>query len=213
MMQIYPSIMARDQLEINQTLKKMGGVARTLHVDVGDGKFVSHKYGWFDITFSKKFKYNAHLMVKSPEWWIQRNGRKVDSIIFHPEPLSHSKIISLINQVKVYKKKVGLALKPETNVASIQKYLPLLNSVLILTVHPGRYGAPYLRLPLKKIAVLKRQNSKIKIIVDGGMQPETIQDAVRAGADAVVSGSFITQAEDPKKAMRELKRACSSPNI
>ena len=76
--------------------------------------------------------------------------------------------------------------------------------ILILTVHPGFYGAKYLRGPLRKIKQIKKMNSKIKIIVDGGMKPSTIRDA--RGADFFVSGSFISKAENPKKAVRELEK-------
>lgn len=210
MIKIYPSLMARNQQETNQTLKKMRGVARTLHLDVGDGKFVSHQYAWFDVKLSSRFKYNAHLMVKDPTRWVEQNGKKVDVLIFHPEPLSKLKILETIQRVKSLHKKVGLALKPETPVSSIKQYLHLLDFVLILTVHPGRYGATYLPAPLKKIAALKRQNSQLKVIVDGGIRPETIRDAVKAGADAIVSGSFVTSAEDPKKAIKMLKDATQS---
>ncbi|MBI4152750.1 ribulose-phosphate 3-epimerase [Candidatus Woesearchaeota archaeon] len=213
MIQIYPSVMAKDQRELDATLKKLKGVAKTLHLDIGDGKFVPQQYGWFTFKLSENFKYNAHLMVCDPESWIRNNGNKVETIIFHPEPLSGQKILALITQIKSLKKKVGLALKPETNVASIKKYLFLLDHVLILTVHPGSYGAKYLPAPLRKIALVKQLQPTIKVIVDGGMRPETIGDAVRAGADAVVSGSFITKAEDPKKALRYLRTAAESTNI
>jgi len=205
--------MAKNQQELDTTLKKLNGIARTLHLDIGDGKFVSHQYGWFTFKLSQNFKYNAHLMVRDPESWIRNNGKKVETILIHPEPLSDQQILGLIKQVKSLKKKVGLALKPETNVASIKKYLPLLNYVLILTVHPGSYGAKYLRAPLRKIAVIKHLQPKVKVIVDGGMKPETIRGAVNAGADIVVSGSFITRSENPQEAMRYLRTALKSTNI
>ncbi|PIN87428.1 hypothetical protein COV12_03970 [Candidatus Woesearchaeota archaeon CG10_big_fil_rev_8_21_14_0_10_32_24] len=85
--------------------------------------------------------------------------------------------------------------------------LTYVDHVLVLTVHPGFYGAKYMKTPLKKIAQIKRINPKIKVLVDGGMNPVTIKDAVKAGADAVVSGSFISKSESPKKAMRELRKS------
>ncbi|MBI4151708.1 hypothetical protein HY496_01950 [Candidatus Woesearchaeota archaeon] len=213
MVQIYPSVMARNQEEIDQTLKKMRGVAKTLHFDVGDGNFVPRRYGWFTVKLSKQFKYNAHLMTSKPENWIKRNGKNVHTIIFHPEPLSEQEIGAVMTVVQKMGKNVGLALKPETKASTIREYLPRLDYVLVLTVHPGSYGARYLSAPLRKIAVLKRMKPNIKVIVDGGIRPETMNAAVQAGADAVVSGSFVTRADDPKKAMRELRSALNHQSV
>lgn len=204
---IFPSVMAKTQQEIDGTLDKLRGVSREIHLDIGDGQFVPHQYGWFDVKLFPQFKYNAHLMTKNPLSWIKQNGIKVDAIIFHPEPLSEEEIKKTIHNIKSLNKKVGLALKPETKVSFIKRHLPELDFVLILTVHPGIYEAEYLKSPLKKIAPIKHLHPKIKIIVDGGMNQETIADAVKAGVDGIVSGSFVTRAENPKKAMMLLKRA------
>jgi ribulose-phosphate 3-epimerase len=76
--------------------------------------------------------------------------------------------------------------------------------MLLLTVHPGYYGAKFLRSPLKKIGQIKKLNSKVQVIVDGGMTPKTIGLAKKAGADLYVSGSFISKSDNPKKAIKEL---------
>jgi ribulose-phosphate 3-epimerase len=204
-MKIYPSIMAKSQQEMNLMFKKLVGVAKEVHLDVADGKFVPNKYNWFNFKLSKKFKYNAHLMVKNPVSWIKKKGSRVDTIIFHPEAVKD--VDKVIDLIKKKKKKVGLALKPETKVSSIKEYLDKLDYVLVLTVHPGFYGAKYLKSPLKKIKQIKKLNSKVKVIVDGGMKLQTVKDAVKAGADCIVSGSFVTRADDSKKAIRELRSA------
>jgi len=203
-MKIYPSVMAKNQKELNLLFKKLSGVAKELHFDVVDNEFIKKKSDWFAFRLSSKFKYNVHLMVENPLSWIKKHGKKFALIIFHPEPVKDVK--KVISVIKKLKKKVGLSLKPETSVSSIKKYLPELDYVLILTVHPGRYGAKFLKEPLKKINQIKKINPKVKTIVDGGMSPETIKLAKEA--DAVVSGSFVSKAENPKKAMRELKEAC-----
>ena len=104
------------------------------------------------------------------------------------------------------KKKVALALNPETKISKIKPYLKDIGYVLILTVHPGFYGAKYLKYPLKKITEIKKINPKIKVIVDGGMNQKTAMDAAKAGADYIVSGSFITKAERPKERMKLLEK-------
>ena len=97
-----------------------------------------------------------------------------------------------------------MALKPETKVKEVKDFLKDVDYVLILTVHPGFYGAKFLSAPLKKIKQIKKINPKIKIIVDGGMDPKTIKKAVKAGADLFVSGSYVTKAENPKERIKIL---------
>ena len=204
---IWPSIMAKTQQELDQDLNKLKGAAKMLHLDVVDGQFAKNKTFQFPFKLSKHFHYNAHLMVKSPEKWIQKHGKKVDLIIFHPETVQD--IDPLVKKVKQMKKKVGLALLPKTTVQSIKPYLNKIDFVLILTVKPGFYGSKFLEKDLKKIAQLKTINPKIKAIVDGGMNPKTIKKATRNGADYFVSGSYTTKADNPKARIKSLMGSLS----
>ncbi len=201
---VFPSVMAKNQQELEVMLNNLAGVATYLHLDIADGKFVPNTSLWFTFKLSKKFKYIAHLMVKEPGKWIQKHGKKVDFCIVQAETID---IAGYIQTAKKQKKKVALALNPETKVSKIKPYLKFLDYVLILTVHPGFYGAKYLKYPLKKIAEIKQGNPKVKIIVDGGMNPTTAKDAAKAGADYIVSGSFITKAEKPKERMKLMQEA------
>jgi ribulose-phosphate 3-epimerase len=202
---ILPSIMATSQKDVNTLFKKLDGLVQELHLDVGDGRFVQTKVLDFPLSLSSKFSYNAHLMVQDPGRWIKRFGSRVKKILFHPEPLSNSQVSGYIDEIHDFGGKAGLALRPETKVSDVKKYLADVEYVLILTVHPGFYGAKYLKAPLKKIQQIKKINPSIEVIVDGGMTPETIGDAAQAGADYFVSGSYVTKAEDPRKAIRELE--------
>ena len=199
---IIPSIMAKDQKELNVVLNKLKGVVKELHLDVVDGKFAKNKAMNFDFRLRREFNYNVHLMVNHPETWISKHGKKVDTIIFHPEVVDDVK--ALINEVRKIKKKVGLALKSETKVKEIKDYLVDLDYVLVLTVHPGFYGSKFLSAPLKKIKKIKKINPKVKVIVDGGISPKTIKKAAKAGADYFVSGSYTTKSEFPRKSIRNL---------
>jgi len=201
---VFPSVMAKSQRELDTILKNLTGVAKYLHLDVADGKFVPSTSLWFPFRLSKKFKYIAHLMLNDPEKWIQKHGAKVEFCIVQAETVN---VENYIQKVKRQKKKVAFALNPETKVAKIQKYLKDIDYLLILAVHPGFYGAKYLKSPLKKISQIKNINPLVKVIVDGGMNPQTVKDAVHAGADYIVSGSFISKAEKPKERMRMMGKA------
>jgi len=194
--------MAKNQKELDFDLKKLKGIVKELHLDVVDGKFAKNKAMDFEFKLKKDFSYNVHLMVNHPETWINKQGRKVDTIIFHPEVVDN--IEELIKKIKQKKKKVGLALKPETKVKEVKDYLLNLDYILILTVHPGFYGAKFLSAPLRKIKKIKKINPKIKVIVDGGMNPKTIRKAVKSGGDYFVSGSYVTKADNPKERIKSL---------
>ena len=207
MKKIFPSIVADNQQELNRMLRKLKGVSNTLHLDVVDGKFAKNHSLDFPFRLNKSFKYNAHLMVKDPLKWIKKHGKNVDFYVVHVEVLKD--IGKYIEETKKKKKKVALALLPETKVSSVKKYLDKVDIILVLTVHPGFYGSKFLSSPLKKIKQIKKINSKIKIIVDGHMDPKTIKLAKKTGADWFVVGSFIQKVEDVKKAVRELKKIIS----
>lgn len=195
--------MAKSQRELDDMLKNLVGVAKYLHLDVADGKFVPNTSLWFPFRLNSKFKYVAHLMVKEPEKWITKYGKRMEFCIVQAETVD---ILNYITKTKQQKKKVAFALNPETKVSSLKKYLKDIDYVLILTVHPGFYGGKYLKYPLKKIKEIKNINPKVKVIVDGGMNPTTVKDAVRAGADYIVVGSYLAKADDVKKRMKVLEK-------
>lgn len=201
-MKIFPSIVAKNQKELNETLKKLKGVSKTLHLDIVDGKFAPNHSLDFPFRLNRKFNYNAHLMLKNPQSWIEKHGKKVDFYVVHFEVLKNVK--RYIEETKKKKKKVAFALLPETKVSKIKDYLKYVDIILILTVHPGFYGSRYLRSPLKKIKQIKKINPKVKVIVDGHMNPKTIKEVKKAGGDWFVVGSYIMNSGSPKKAVREL---------
>ena len=210
---IFPSLMGKNQKEIDLLFKRYSGMVKTLHIDVADGKAVPNTSFWFPFRLSKKFRYQAHLMVRNPEKWIEKHGHKVDMCIFQWEELAQRYKGCLqccaIPWMKSLKKPVAISLRPETLVQEIRPYLKDIDYILILTVHPGFYGAKFLAAPLRKIKALKKMKPTLKIMVDGGMNPITIRKAAEAGADYFVSGSYVNKADDPKKALRELQEKFS----
>lgn len=200
---IIPAVIAKDQTELNDYFKKLNNVSDWLHLDIVDGNFASNHSLDFPFFLSKKFKYSAHLMVKKPEQWILKLMSKVDLLIPQFEEITHPH--HLICYLQKHKKKIAFALKPETKVSALKHYIKDADYVLVLTVHPGFYGSKYLPGQLKKIKQLKKINRNVKVIVDGGMNPKTIKQAARAGADFFITGSYTTKAENPRKALRILK--------
>ncbi len=218
LIKIVPSIIGSSQKEIDEMITRVSPYVSLVQLDIMDGKFVKNKSLWFDFRLpkriqNKKIQYEAHLMIKEPEKWAGKHGSKVDTIIFPYESLQErdkrkekEKVLNLIKQIKNKKKKVGMAINPETRAEKIFPYLKDLNQVIVLTVHPGRYGAKFLPKMLKKVQEIRKHDKKIIIEVDGGINPQTINGAAKAGANYFVSGSFVTKAEKPKERIEELKQ-------
>lgn len=205
MIKVIPSVMAKNQLELDELLKKYQPITKEVHLDVVDEKFANNNSLDFNFKLSTKFKYHAHLMIRNPEHWIKKNGPKVDFYIVQASEINDKR--RFISWMKKNKKKVAFALKPEEKVNTIKPYLKNIDYILILTVNPGFYGSKYLKKPLQKIKEIKKINPLIKVIIDGGMNPITAKEAVKAGADVIACGSYLAKADDVNKAMREMTKS------
>ena len=206
--EIIPSIIAKNQKELEERINIVKDKASVLQLDVMDGKFVAHKSIWFDFKLPKtKCRIEAQLMIKNPEKWIEKNWKKADTII--PSFEGCKNIDDMIYLIRKKGKKVGLGINHETSVKQIEKYLGKIDQVTVMTVHPGKYGAKFLPETLKKVKDLRRLKPKLDIEVDGGITPETIKKAKKAGANRFVVGSFIQKSEDIKKAIQILKKEVS----
>lgn len=204
--------MAKSQNELDDDLKNLNKVIRVLHVDVVDGKFVNNKTFDFDFILSKDYVYRFHLMVKEPIKWIKNNKildrDNIELIIPHFEELDD--IETYISLMRKNEKKISMAILPETEINSIEKYLKELDYLLILTVQPGFYGSKFLESNLNKVKQAKKINPNLQVIIDGGMNPETIKLAALSGADNFISGSYVTKADNPKQRIKTLLQSIKS---
>jgi len=222
--QIIPSIIAKNQKELNQRLQKVFSLSNIIQLDVMDGKFVKDKSLNFNFKLPRQIRsnnldnstksnnpkvYEAHLMMKNPLYWIKKNASKVDIIIVHIESDDVEEAIKLI---KGKNKRLGIALNPKTPVNAV---IPLLkkmkiNYVTILSVNPGRYGAKFIPPTLNKVKQLKEFKSKNKlkfnIEIDGGLGVQHIVQAKRAGANIFISGSYLQSSNNVKGDYERLKK-------
>lgn len=169
-----------------------------IHIDIMDGKFVSNKT-WTTSEVKKFTSYSTlplevHLMVNNPSKYIEDYALMNTSIIiFHYEAVKD--INEMINKIKLYGLKVGIAINPETNINVLIPYLNMIDEVLIMSVHPGKSGQSFIEESLEKISVLKNiileGNYKTIISVDGGINNETGLLCKDAGVDELVSASYI----------------------
>ncbi len=207
MKKIIPSLIAKNQKELDKRFDKVKNYFKIFHLDIMDGKFVKNKSLLFDFIFSnRKFKYETHLMINNPREWIKKNWKKSDLIIFHVESLKNEvEVKEIIKLIKSKKRKVGIAINPETKVNKIISYLNLVDKILIMSVNPGRYGSKFLPNVLNKIKEIKKLNSKLKISIDGGINDKTILKILKLGIDSFVVGSYLQKSKNIKKDVLGLK--------
>ncbi|GBE18436.1 ribulose-phosphate 3-epimerase [archaeon BMS3Abin16] len=205
---IVPGVIAKSQEELDIMLEKVRGKARRIMLDVMDGKFVSNSSLDFDFQVpAGAFEYEAHLMVDDQVGWVRSNAGKVDIVVMQVEALED--IGEAIRFAREQGLAVTLALNPETKLDIVLPYLNEINAVLILTVEPGRYGAPFVPETLAKIRRLREINPWIPIEVDGAMNPVNARLARRAGATIFASGSYVIKSSDPARAIKELEESVS----
>lgn len=169
-----------------------------IHVDIMDGKFVENKT-WTISEVKKLVSYSklpldVHLMVENPSKYIEDYALLNTSYItFHYEAVKD--IDKMINEIKNYGLKVGIAINPETDEKVLYPYLSKIDQVLVMSVHPGKSGQSFIENTPNKIENLKQeiinQNAKTIISVDGGINDETGKICVDKGVDMLVSASYI----------------------
>lgn len=171
-----------------------------IHLDVMDGMFVEKKSLSINeiIELSKisEKKLDIHLMVENPIEYIEKikDISNIEYITIHLE--LDKDIKSILSTIKEYGFKVGLSLKPNTNINTLLPYLEYIDLVLLMTVEPGRGGQPFIEESKLRLKELKKiVNNDIKIEVDGGINNLTINNVLEA--DIAVVGSYITTSEKP----------------
>ena len=180
-----------------------------VHLDIADGAFTFRKTwsdprAWRDMQNS--FKLEVHLMVEHPKIWIEpwlRAG--VKRFIVHVEAIDEHSFGAIAGLCKKGGAEIMLSSNPETSVQKLKPYLGSCSFFQVLCVNPGLAGQKFLSVALEKVAWLKRHAQNATIEVDGGINPETAQLAKDAGADILVSASYIFGNRYVEKAYKVLK--------
>ncbi|MGE5455762.1 MAG: ribulose-phosphate 3-epimerase [Ignavibacteriales bacterium] len=182
-----------------------------LHLDIMDGQFVQNKTFTIDeakilLDGTTKPK-DVHLMVKDVKKYIDEfSTLNPIYITFHFEATyDHEEIIEYIKSKNI---KVGISIKPNTDIVSIIPFLSLVDLVLIMSVEPGQGGQEFIEEVTSKIDILKglrddNEYYRYVIEVDGGIDDETIE--LCNNADIAVVGSFVTNSNNYQEQINRLK--------
>jgi len=181
-----------------------------LHIDVADGIFTFHKTwndteGWAALQLP--FSLEVHLMAEHPEQliapWLATGAKR---FIVPMEAIDQDSFRAIAAQCKAAGVEFILSSNPETPPEDLTPYLHNISRFQVLCVNPGLAGQKFLPLALEKVKWLKYALPNAIIEVDGGITPETARWAKDAGAETVVSASYIFGSKDPAQAYEELKK-------
>ena len=213
MIKISPSILSADFANLGNEIRDIEKAgADYIHIDVMDGAFVPNITIGNEVVKNlrkeTKLPFDVHLMINNPDNHIQAFAEAGSDIItIHAEATIH--LDRSIDLIKSFGKKAGVSIVPSTHEDVLDYILDKVDLILVMTVNPGFGGQKFLESQLKKIKNIRdkitKSGRKIELEVDGGVNEKTINLVTEAGADVVVSGSYIFGSNNYSEAISNLR--------
>ena len=206
---VAPSILSADFSKLReevQMVEKAG--SEYIHIDIMDGHFVPNLTMGPCVVSSirphSKAVFDVHLMIDNPEKYVESFAKSgADILTVHYESTNDMK--ALIKQIKDLGVKVGITINPPTPVEVILPYIDDVDMVLIMSVNPGFGGQSLIEDCLDKIKFLRANYPDLDIEIDGGVKLDNLDKVMESGANIIVAGSAVFNAENPEDVVKAIK--------
>ena len=209
---VSPSFLSANFLSLQDDIDMLNSSeADWVHLDVMDGVFVPNiSFGFPVIEAINKTcqkPLDVHLMIVNPEKYVAQTAKAGAMLMsVHAEACTH--LHRTIQEIHAAGMKAGVALNPSTPLCMVEEVLHDADVILLMSVNPGFGGQTFIEQSVDKVPRLRQmidaQGSHALIEVDGGVQAETAPRLVEAGANVLVSGSYIFKSANPAETIREL---------
>jgi ribulose-phosphate 3-epimerase len=218
---INPSILNANFDDLENEILKISQVSDSLHLDIMDNLFVPNFT--FDLQKATQIitytpiPVDSHLMIENPDLLAPKYAEAgSDSVTFHLEAAKD--VRATIKDIRSNGSKVGIAIKPKTDLDSVAPYLSEIDMLLVMTVEPGFGGQSFMfdqmgKVEAARVAINNLSNAEILLQVDGGISDATIATAAKAGADCFVAGSAVYKADDPAMMVTKLRSLANAEFI
>lgn len=207
MRKVVPSVLTDDPQELERKIRILEPLVEVIQIDIMDNKLVPNtSVGVKDVQKVNPQKpMEIHLMVKHPMEYI-RPFADIEAfrMIFHIE--SDDDPLDVIKEIRKFGLEAGIAINPPTPVEKILPFLDSIDIVLVMGVNPGFQGQKFIPDVLSKVEAVKKLKPDMIVEVDGGVNPDTGPDLVKAGVDILNVGSYLFKSNPVKNNWDEMQR-------
>ena len=221
MIELAPSILSADFAHLADNVQAVAeGGATVLHVDVMDGHFVPNITIGPPVVASLRktttLPLDVQLMIENPDLYIPAFIEAgADWISVHQEACIH--LHRTLDHIRSHGAQAGVVINPATPVQTLEEVLDMVDHVLVMSVNPGFGGQKFIPSTLDKVRklVMMRQarRANFRIEMDGGIAPDTITGAVRAGVEILVAGNAVFGKGSPRENAQQLLKLATEATL